>query len=202
MKLKIIVLTFLLYAFASYGQEGTKWKDGNGFNSAFQNLESGNFNGTSNGILIIEKSDGQQLIMDFQGSMGNLVIIEDKDEIYDISTKTYFGKTTSGKSEIKYETYASANGLGIKLKEQWFELSAIDGGCDMVINGLNYSYHSERTTEYLVINIVREIELSNWRFLIRSEHTMEPDNIDDLKPRKRTIKLLPNSTLVFAVKRK
>ena len=202
MKSTIFILLVILFQSNSFGQENEKWRNEEGFNSIFQNLDSGNFRGTTNGVLIIENTNRQKMILDFQGSVGNLEIIKDEYEVYDVSTKTYRGKTTSGNTEIKYETYAGANGLGVKLNEQWFELSAIDGGCDMVINGLNYTYQAEQSTEYLIININKEVELNNWQFLIRTEHTMKPDNIDDLKPRKRTIKLLPNSTLIFAIKRK
>jgi hypothetical protein len=139
--------------------------------------------------------------LDFQGSDAILDIIKDPNEVYDISTKSYEGNTTSGKTKINYQTYALANKIGVFLQNQWFELSGIDGGCDMVINGLDYSYHLENSYEYLVLFISRELELSNWQYLIRTEHTLKPDNIDELKPRKKTIKILPNSTLVFAIKR-
>jgi hypothetical protein len=141
------------------------------------------------------------LILDFQGSFGKLRIEKDQDEVYDVSTKSYFGKTTSGKTEIRYATYAWANGISINLNDQWFELTAIDGACDMVINGIAYSYKSEASTEYLVLSIRKELELDNWQYLLRTEHTMNPDNLEELKPKKQVLKLLPNSILVFAIQR-
>jgi hypothetical protein len=197
----IIILTLFICANISFGQENKKWKEGDGFKSVYQDFESGKFKGTVSGILIVQKKDGQQIILDFQGSEAILNILRDEDEVYDVSTKSYTGKTTSGRTEIKYETYAWANGIGINLNGQWFELSAIDGACDMVINGIEYSYHSEKDAEYLVIRINKELDLSNWQYLIRTEHTMEPNNIDDLKVKKKVIKILPNSTLTFAMKR-
>jgi hypothetical protein len=151
---------------------------------------------------MIENESGNELILDFQGSYVTLRIERDSNEIYDVSTKSYYGKTTSGKTDLKYETYASANGIGIKMNGQWFELSAIDGACDMVIDGLKYTYKAEITMEYLIISIEKELELSNWQYIIRTEHKMEPNNIDELKAKKRKIKILPNSMIVFAIKRK
>lgn len=198
-----LVITFLTILFfqTSFAQTTEKYRDGEGFNSVFQDKESGDYNGTTNGVLFIIDESGKDIILDFQGSYGKLLIEKDSNEVYDVSTKSYYGQTTSGKTEINYKTYAWANGIGIKLNGHWFELSAIDGACDMVINGVSYSYKSESSTEYLVISVRKELELSNWQYILRTEHTMNPDNIENLKLKKKTIKLLPNSTLVFAIQR-
>jgi len=201
--MKLFQVIFLLISITSklYGQSNEKFKDSDGFNSVFQKLESGNFSGTTNGIFVIENLNGVETILDFQGSFGKLEIVKDEYEVYDVSTKKYTGKTTSGKTEIRYETYAWANSIGIYLADQWFELSAIDGASDMVLNGIDYYYIAEQSAEYLIINLSKELILSNWQFLIRTEHTMEPDNINELKPKKKSIKILPNSTIVFAINR-
>lgn len=199
-RLVITFLSILLFQ-TSFSQTTEKFKDGDGFKSVFQDLEQGEFKGTTNGVLYVLSPTGKEIILDFQGSFGKLQIEKDSNEVYDVSTKSYYGKTTSGKTEIKYETYAWANGVGIKLNGQWFELTAIDGACDMVINGIDYSYKSEASTEYLVVSIQKELELSNWQYLIRTEHTMNPNNIEELKPKKQVLKILPNSTLVFAIQR-
>ncbi|MGY5353497.1 hypothetical protein [Wenyingzhuangia sp. IMCC45467] len=172
-------------SFSLFGQDDSRYTDGNGFDSVFQNLESGNFSGTINGILIVRDSENKESLLDFQGSYAKLEIEKDEDEVYDVSYKKYTGKTTSGKTEIKYETYAYANSIGIEFNGEYYNLSLIDGACDLIINGLEYSYKSEKNAEYLIIRITKEIELMN-RY--------------DSKIRK-TIKLLPNSTLVFAINR-
>ena len=82
--------------------------------------------------------------MDFQGIYAKLEIEKDEDEVYDLSYKKYTGKTTSGKTTIKYETYAFANSFGIELNGEYYDLSLIDGACDLIINGLEYSYESEK----------------------------------------------------------
>lgn len=200
LRLIITFLTILFFQF-SFGQTTEKYRDGEGFKSVFQVKESGNYSGTTNGALFIVNEVDKEIILDFQGSFGKLQIEKDSDEVYDVSTKSYYGKTTNGKTEIKYETYGWANGIGIKLNGHWFELTAIDGACDMVIDGIGYYYKAEATSEYLIISIQKELELSNWQYLLRTEHTINPDNIEDLKQKKKTIKLLPNSTLVFAIQR-
>jgi hypothetical protein len=170
-------------SFSTFGQNDSNSIDGNGFDSVFQNLESGNFSGTTNGILIFKDSENKESLLDFQGSFAKLEIEKDEDKVYDLSYKKYTGKTTSGKTTIKYETYAYANSLGIELNGEWFDLSLIDGACDLVINGLEYSYESGKSAEYLIIRITKEIELMNsYKNKVR-----------------KVIKLLPNSTIVFAI---
>lgn len=159
--------------------------DGIGFDSVFQNLESGNFNGTVNGILIVQDHENKESLLDFQGSYAKLEIEKDEDEVYDLSYKNYTGKTTSGKTEISYQTYGSENSFGIEFKGLYYELSLIDGACDLIINGLEYSYESEKSAEYLIIRITKEIELRN-RYKSRTQ---------------KSIRVLPNSTLIFAIKR-
>lgn len=179
------LIIIILMSFSTFGQNDLRAIDGNGFDSVFQNLESGSFSGTVNGVLIVKDSQNKQSLLDFQGSYAKLEIEKDEHEVYDTSYKKYLGKTTSGKTEIKYETYAYANSIGIELKGEFYDLTLIDGACDSVINGLEYSYESEKHTEFLIIRITKEIELKN-RY--------------DSKIRK-TIKLLPNSALVFAINR-
>ena len=159
--------------------------DGNGFDSVFQELESGNFNGTANGILIVKESDNKESLLDFQGSYAKLKIEKDHAEVHDLSYKKYIGKSTSGKTEIRYQTYGSANSFAIDFKGEFYELSLIDGACDLIINGLEYSYESEESTEYLIIRVTKEIELKN-----SSKSIVQ-----------NSIKILPNSTLIFAIKR-
>ena len=157
----LFILLLIFTSFITFGQNDSSSIDGNGFDSVFQNLKSGNFSGTINGILIITDLENKESLLDFQGSYAKLEIVEDEDEVYDISYKKYIGKTTSGKTAIKYETYAFANTFGIELNGDWFDLSLIDGACDLIINGLEYSYESEKSTEYLIIRITKKIELMN-----------------------------------------
>ncbi|SHI95306.1 hypothetical protein [Algibacter luteus] len=180
-----IQILLIIISIPLFGQNDSLSINGNGFGSVFQNLESGKFSGTINGILILKNSKNKESLLDFQGSYAKLEIEKDEDEVYDVSYKKYTGKTTSGKTEIKYETYAYSNSIGIEYNGEYYDLSLIDGACDLIINGLEYSYESEKSAEYLIIRITKEIKLMN-RY--------------DSKIRK-TIKLLPNSTLVIAINR-
>ncbi|MDO5981762.1 hypothetical protein [Flavivirga spongiicola] len=182
-KSRTLLASLLIFiSLQCFGQQYSEYAiDGNGFDSVFQDLETGSFSGTLNGILIVKDSENKKSLLDFQGSYGKLEIEKDEHEVYDLSYKKYIGKTTSGKTEIKYQTYGSANSFGIEFKGQFYELSLIDGACDLIINGLEYSYESEKNAEYLIIRITKEIRLKN--------------------PYRKSISVLPNSTLIFAIKR-
>ena len=194
----VSILTVL--PFLAFGQIQPTIVNGTTFNSVFQSMKSGVFKGTVNGILILENESGKT-ILDFQGSEAELLIEEDSFEVYDVSEKIYRGSTTSGKTEIQYRTYGMANAIKIKMFDNWFELSFIDGGCYLIIDGLEYQYEVENTAEYLVLIVKKVLVLSNWQHIIKTEHTMDPDNIEQLKSKKIEIKILPNSTLVFAINR-
>ena len=106
--------------------------DGNGFKSIFQDLESGNFNGTVNGILIVKDSDNQKSLLDFQGSYAKLEIEKDEYEVYDLSYKNYIGKTTSynylKNSYIKWETFQYFTHL---LSEFYYILNCLISFCSL-----------------------------------------------------------------------
>jgi len=198
---KIVILILILLPFYAMGQIEPPATNGKVFNSVFQNMKNGLFSGTVNGIIILETTKNQETILDFQGSTAELEIEMDSFVVYDVSTKIYKGKTTSGKTDIEYRTYAGANAIRIFIFDNWYELSFIDGACYQIIDGLEYHYEAEKALEYLVIDVSKELTLNNWQYLIQTEHTMEPDNIEELKPKKREIKILPNSTIIFAIKR-
>lgn len=174
--------------------------NGTAFNSVFQNMVNGNFQGTVNGILILENHKGK-ILLDFQGSEAELVIETDSFEVYDVSTKIYKGLTTSGNTEIQYRTYGSANAVRINIFDDWYELSYIDGSCYGVIDGLEYQYVIEKSAEYLVIVVTKELILNNWQYILQTEHTNDPNNIQELKTKKKEIMVMPNSTIVFAIRK-
>lgn len=181
----LLLVLFLLISSISLSQVNSGKPNDQTFNSVFKDITSGTFNGTINGVLIIKNDQNKKSILDFQGSDAILKIEEDIDKVYDVSFKRYNGKTTSGKTEINYDTYAYANALEIKVKDEYYRLTFIDGACDAIINGLEYSYESEKSAEYLILRVTKEIELKN-------------DYNSEIR---KSIKLLPNSTLTFAIKR-
>jgi hypothetical protein len=70
-----------------------------------------------------------------------------------------------------------------------------------VIADLDYLYKIDISTEYLILQVREELILSNWRFLIKKEPKMNPTKVKELKPFEKKIKIMPNSVLVFAIKR-
>lgn len=197
-------ITFLIITFTllTFGQVQSKFVLGKEFNSVFQDLKNGSFKGTVNGVLLLSK-DRKDIILDFQGSEVVLNLEEDINEIYDVSTKSYIGKTTSGKTEILYKTYAGANGLQIQFNNQWFVLSGLDGASDSVIDGLDYTYKAENDYEYLILHFVKTVELSNYAYLLGLEkESISKEKYKLLQEKTETLKVLPNSTLVFIIKRK
>lgn len=178
------LLLLLLLAFLPillFGQTEKSYTDGKGFKSVFQDLKTGKFLGTTNGILIIKDSDNQEYLLDFQGSYATLQVEKDEYEIHDVSYKRYTGKTTNRKSKIEYQTYGLANSLGVQFNGVYYEKTLLSGNYDLIINGLDYSYKAEKNTEYLILRVTKEIELAG------------PED---------SIKIVPNSTIVFAVRRK
>lgn len=189
-------------AFFSYSvmSQEAPWKNGYGFNSVFQNLDSGSFCGTINGELFIKKEQ-KEFIINFYDNNGMLNIIKDSDEVYDVSTKEYTGISTHGKVEVKYKTYGSANSIGLNISGQWFELSFIDGGCDNVIDGLDYFYKTEQNTESLVLVVSKELVLCNWQYLLRERRNKKSDDLNRLQLKRKFIKILPKSTITIQIKR-
>lgn len=180
----IIVSSCFFIALVTYGQQNDYYREGDNFNSVFQHLETGTFQGSSNGLLLVRKNDSpNKSLIDFQGSPAALIIEYDEHQIYDLSTKIYKGQSTSGKTTITYSTYGGANALQITLNKKSYKLSLIDGACIYVIGGLNYHYEAEENTEYLLLTFTKTVTL---------QATTGTDSIH----------ILPHSSLIFAMARK
>lgn len=167
----------------------------------FQKSVTGEFSGTVNGLLIIQNANKEETLLDFRCNESKLIIEADSNEIYDVSTKIYKGKMTGGKTEIEYKTYAAANAFSIKLNNDWYGFSLIDGSCEGVIDGLDYEYRTDKSKEYLILQFSSEITLSNYSYLLKAEPNPNPDKVKKIKQREKKIKVLPNSVLIFAIDR-
>ena len=189
-----------------YGQPAQMKFNDSYFLSVFTDIRSGKFIGTANGILLFKTPDDKNLILDFQGSLCNLTIEEDTDEVYDVSTKIYLAQTTSGKTHIRYQTYGMANELNIEYQGQFYNIGILDGAHDMVVDGLSYQYISEQGTEYLILRTEKELRLSNYRFLLDELiNTRKDDIMDNIQKevieKEQFLLLQPNSVIIFAIKR-
>lgn len=200
MKQKLLLVYYLTISALLFAQKKQTIINETNFNSVFSKAKMGEFNGTINGVLFVKNTDGLEVILDFQGSKAQLKIENDLDEVYDVSTKKYSGQTTSGKSYINYNTYAYANELFIKLNNDIYQIGLIDGACDLKINGLSYYYKAEKEIEYLIMKVDKELILTNYFSLLKSVN-YDDKKIENLKEKEKLIKLLPNSTLIFAIKR-
>lgn len=194
-KIYFLVL-FFLFTLKSNAQNFTDsiynswWANKN--SSIFHTVKEGLFSGTCTGYLHI-KDGADTLLLDFQSSKTTLNVIHDEEEMYDVSTKVYSTKTTSGKTTFIYEAYALANSLTILLNGSAYNISRIDGASDMPISGLTFNYSSENSTEYLTLFVTKPIELNTSKTLMRKENMTY---IEALKQAK-TIMLLPGSTLIL-----
>ena len=173
----------------------------NEFNTVFKNQKSGQYTGTANGVLLLKNTNNNDVILDFQGSSLNLELLPDEDEVYDVSWKNYTAYSTSGKTKIKYRTYAYANELTIDYQNQTFAIGSIDGACDMQIAGLSCTYVAEKETEYLILIVKKELWLSNYHFLMENINYEQSKIEDEVVKKEQFIRLLPNAVIVFAVKR-
>ena len=170
------------------------------FNSVFQGVSEGNYSGTINGVLFIQNTTGQELILDFQGSNAALNIIPDEHEVYDVSTKSFEGETTSGKTKFAYATYASANRIQVHIGNKVFQAGLFDGASDMVIAGLDYMYKAEKGTEYIILRFEKTVSLTSYWWL-RSQTGTSLEELTMVKEDQEEIKILANSVIVFAIKR-
>lgn len=191
----ITVLNLILLSYNGFSQ---KYRDADIFNSYFKNLDEGEFTGTINGVLFVER-EGNELIIDFQGSPSSLTVTPDLNEVYDSSTKKYLGESTNGNSNVSYSTYAMANEFKLKIGNTGYGITAIDGAADMVINGIDYYYQAEANTEYLVLTFSKDLAIDNWRFLL--DNSVEPRDIQELRKKKLNLVIKKNSTLTFAIKK-
>ena len=171
MKNRTIIISLALVVSMFMSSDGGYGKN---LLSIFNNQE-GEYEGTVNGVLFLKRGCGQDAlnsrnvhtILDFQCGSARLEVIHEKDEIYDSHTESFIGYTTSGKSTVNYSTYANANKLQIKIGDDLYEVSTIDGACDSKIPGIEATYHVEKNKEYLVLRFSCKVILDNIQPLLR-----------------------------------
>lgn len=163
-------------------------------NSIFENIDSGNFVGQATGYIKLARGK-DTIVLDFKGTNTALLIMYDSTEMYDKSTKKYTTRTTSGKTSFSYETYAMSNELIISLDGVTYNVSSIDGACDVPISGLIFNYCPDKTVEFLTLSTNKPIELTTTRELMLSKKLTYPQAYKS----SRKITILPGSTIIFVV---
>jgi hypothetical protein len=200
-RLLLLIFASLLGLTNSFGQVQPPDSIYNGWlanraRSIFQQVDHGQFFGTTTGYLQVVKGK-DTIVLDFQASRTMLNIIKDSDQIYDNSTKKYSTQTTSGKTALTYEAYSLANGITLILNGENYSISNIDGACDMPIAGLTFNYCHEGNTEYLTLFAVEPLKLTTVKFLMR---TKKLEYMEALKGAK-TITVLSGSTVILTIRK-
>lgn len=162
--------------------------------SIFKSVAEGQFNGTTSGCLMVIKNN-DTILLDFQTTNTILNIDKDVHQIYDNSTKIYSTQTTSGKTTLKYETYALANILTVVLSGDQYVVGNIDGACDTPLQGLAFNYFQENNIEYLTLFVTADLELSTTRFLMDTKKL----NYSQAKKIAKKITIIQGSTLIIKI---
>ena len=156
MKKTCLIVNFLLICFCLSAQD-KHYVDGSGFNSFFQKQKEGTFKGSTSGLLRFKHLNGDVSIAAFSKTDTKLELVPDTNEIYDVSYKKYM--THNSKVNIEYVTYNDANSLKLKIKDQTFQISLIDGACLGIIRGLEYEYVSADEKELLILHFSEDVGL-------------------------------------------
>lgn len=176
--------------------------------SVFNNKE-GIYEGTVKGVLFLEignneKAENDYTILDFKCCVAKLKVVHEEEEIYDSHFEHYIGFATSGEISVKYSTYAAANELQVKINNDTYEISTIDGACMDKVEGIKATYHSENNSEYLVLHFTKDILLSNAQPLLR-EYSKKHKSYNSyeanafIEKNKKYVRVLPESVLIFVI---
>lgn len=139
------------------------YKNGEGFKSEFQGLKTGNFKGYISGILWLDHKNEKNTIHSLSADSAFLDIIQDPNNIYDVSFKNYSAKNKE--LLLLYRTYGMANEIMITIEDNDYYLSLIDGGCDLVIKGLVYEYIvSNDDSELLILHFESDVGLCSTKY--------------------------------------
>ncbi|MDR1763485.1 MAG: hypothetical protein LBR64_05985 [Dysgonamonadaceae bacterium] len=139
--------------------DNPRGRDWTGFRSIFKNTVKGDFSGTLSGVMYLQKGDSAVTVINFCNEKSLLHIEPDPYEIYEVSRKHYLFKR--GGMHIRYTTYGWANCFELKIDNDTFSCDLIEGGCDLVIDGLEWSYATEDYSERLYLSVYKDFGL--WR---------------------------------------
>jgi len=192
MKITLLTILFCLSLSTSAQVFAKTHYNFNGFNTTFNKLKAGSFNGYADGMMQFEYINGNKLIATFSKDSAQLIIKPDTLEIYDISTKHYSVKTKE--IQIDYLTYSAANDIRLTIGSNMYILSLIDGACMLAIDGLDYEYIPDGDKELLILHFSDKV------FLYPAAQCNGPCGYS-LKEPYPAIYISKGSTLIFYIKK-
>jgi hypothetical protein len=157
--MRITLLAIFLCIFLDLSGQSEKWTTGKGFNSSFQKMTNGHFDGFVDGIIQFIYNDGSKSTVSFSHDSASLDIVPDKFKIYDVSYKNYKLKTSG--LQIDYKTYNASNALFLTTPRKKYKLNFIDGVCMQVIKGLDYDYILKDNEEILILHFSSDVNMDD-----------------------------------------
>ncbi len=159
---QIIISIFIFISMGIVAQEKAV-EEGKGFNSVFQKLKSGSWEGSVKGFIQLKDTCNNIFFSSTIDENAHLENIPDKNEIYDVSFKNYIVDNSNMK--IKYTTYNRANVFKISIPNGEYQFNLIDGSCEVVIKGLKYEYFETEKSELLILYFVKDVGLFPSRYI-------------------------------------
>jgi hypothetical protein len=135
-----------------------------GFSSVFSAHKNGDFQGTLNGVLFLQKNGSDKISeFTFCNEKASLHVEADPDSIYDVSRKHRLFKRSD--IQLRYTTYADASCFEVIVGTDTVSISTIDGCCCTVINELESTYSADEGTERLYLYVPTDMGL--WKRRVR-----------------------------------
>jgi hypothetical protein len=164
-----LLLFFIILCFctaqAQIERMSVKPIDGTGFKTCFIHEKSGNFLGSLSGVLRLVKNGSKDVLTyNFRNEESDLRLVYDENETYDVSRKNYIFRRNDIK--FRYTTYCMANCFEIILNGDTCSYDVIDGGCDLVIDGIKWQYDTSDDHELLSLTFTKDVGLwqrKNWK---------------------------------------
>jgi hypothetical protein len=155
-----VFVSFWCFHLSLFGQNFPATIEGKGFDSIFQNLKEGFFQGQVSGELRIVNLSGDTVKVSFDKGKALLQIQPDPDEVYDVSRKVYSCSSKNDKTSFTYSTYAHSNAIGLNFKDKDYGFNLIDGDCYSVFKNLDYAYIQTAKQEQLTLCFTGNVELT------------------------------------------
>jgi len=138
-----------------------------GYKSIFRDHKEGNFPGTFSGVLYLQKNESNEISQyRFRNEIASLNLEYDPDTVYDVSRKHHLYKGNA--IQVRYSMYSYANCFEIIIGKDTCSYDCIDGACDVVIGGLEWTFSADENTERLYLYASKDFGLWKRRTRISS----------------------------------